>query len=49
VVSAFGLAAPQAAGKCAAKSGAERFYALNLAEFRRPAIPELRGRLGTAS
>ena len=35
--------------KCAAKAGAERVYALNLAEFTRLAPPELRERLGTVS
>jgi predicted nucleic acid-binding protein len=35
--------------KCAAKSGADRVYALNLAGFARLAPPELRERLGTVS
>ena len=35
--------------KCAAKAGAERVYALNLAEFTRLASLEFRERLGTVS
>jgi hypothetical protein len=35
--------------KCAAKSGAERVYALNLPEFTRLAPSELREKVGTVS